>query len=336
MTPFDQCNTEPQTRQKVAVFITGGTIVCDFDVETSRILPAKSGQELLSGLPWIKKICDVKLIEFCNIPSSHLTPEIGVELASAVKRELESESISGAVVVQGTDTLEEIAYLLDLIVDSEKPIVFTGSMKSTNELYVDAPGNLCGALRLAASQEARGYGVLVYFNQQIHSARYVTKNNSNNVDSFKSTESGPLGVINDASIKFFTKPLAHKKFRVNALNKNIQLIKAFCGMDTLLLDSCMEAAVDGLVIEALGAGNLPPNVFERIKKAIAKGIPTVIVTRCSTGFAVGIYDYSGGGARLKEIGAIFGEDLSGLKARIRLMVLCQVGDVDFVTRNFAT
>lgn len=325
----------PKKKKRIALFVTGGTITCDYDSESDRIMPAKNGEQLVSSIPWASKVCDIKLIDFCSLPSPQLTPALGVELAARVQAELDSPDIDGAVVVQGTDTLEEMAYLLHLLIVSEKPVVFTGSMKSDHELYRDAPGNLCGALMVASSDLARGYGVLVYFDQEIHSARYVTKSNSNNISAFKSIQSGPIGLLNGENLVLFFQPLATKKYPVPKLEKNVQLIKAFCGMDDLLVRSCIESGVDGLVIEGMGAGNLPICMMEAVQAAIQKNIPVVITTRCPTGVAIGTYAYPGGGAMLEEIGAIIGGELSGPKARIRLMVLLEINNnVRFLRDNF--
>ena len=322
-------------KKRVALFVTGGTITCDYDAKSNRVLPAKTGAQLMSSMPWAREVCEIKLIDFCSLPSPHLTPAIGVELSAAIKKELDQPDIDGTVVVQGTDTLEEMAYLVHLLLDCEKPVVFTGSMKSDHELYRDAPGNLCGALTVASSDLARGYGVLVYFDQEIHSARYVTKTNSNNISSFKSIQSGPLGLLNGDNIVFFFRPLVTRKYQVTQLRKNVQLIKAFCGMDDLLIRSCISAGVDGLVIEGMGAGNLPICMMEAVQQAIQKGIMVVITTRCPTGIAIGSYAYPGGGAVLEELGAIIGGELCGPKARIRLMVLMEINSsTDFIRENF--
>lgn len=322
-------------RKKVAVFVTGGTIVCSFDPTSNRITPSRTGEELLAEMPSLKELCEVELIEYSNMPGPHLTPQIGLKLAREVDRVIESEDFCGAVIVQGTDTLEELAYLFYLISQTKKPIVFTGSMKSNHELYVDAPGNLFGAIRLAASLEASSYGVMVFTNQEILCPHYATKMGSHNIDSFRAIITGSMGIITNERIKFFNKPNNNTRYNIDTLSKNVQLIKAAFGMDEMFLKSCIEAKVDGIVIEGMGAGNLPPNLVMYVEKAIKAKIPVIIVSRCAEGFAVPTYDYAGGGAGLEKIGAVFGEDLSGPKARIKLMVLASMkDDYEYITSHF--
>jgi len=162
-------------RQKVAIIVTGGTILSTYDPQTKQIRPVKTGEQLISELPALKEQYDIELIAFSNMPSPHLNPQIGLELAGKIEDTLRRADISGVVVLQGTDTLEEMSYLCYLLVNAEKPVVFTGSMKSTHELYADSLGNLYDAVCVATSEEARNRGVMVYFNQNILSPRYVMK-----------------------------------------------------------------------------------------------------------------------------------------------------------------
>ncbi len=325
--------TDPSIKPVVAVFVTGGTIVSQYDAATHTIAPALSGAQLLSavGAP---NFCEVELVDFCNMPGPHLAPETGLALAKEVQRTLARQEVCGAVVAQGTDTLEEMAYLFHLTVDSEKPVVFTGAMKSFQEPYRDAGGNLLGAIQLAASKAARNQGILVYFNQSILSASYVVKSNANSMDSFKSFETGPMGAIYNETVTFFHPAQPRKVFQVDSLNKNVQLIRAVCGMSPLLLDACIDRGVDGIVLEGMGAGNLPPETLPAIRRATEQKIPVVMTTRCPSGFAAGLYSYEGGGAHLESLGVLFGGNLSGLKARIKLMVLCSVNpDPAFIAAN---
>lgn len=315
--------SNPTQKPLVVVFVTGGTIVSRFDAVSNTIAPLLSGEELISSIG-DTAFCDIELIEFCNMPGPHLTPQLGLALAKEVRAFLGRDEVSGAVIVQGTDTLEEMAYLFHLILDSSKPVVFTGAMKSLNEPYTDAQGNLLGALRLAACQEARSQGILVYFNQEILSARYVVKHNANNMDSFKAMGTGPTGVINNDTITFFHRLEQREHYEVAQLNADIQLVTATCGMSPLLIETCVANRVDGIVLEGFGAGNLPPNVLPSVSRAVAQGISVVMVTRCMEGFASGTYSYEGGGADLESLGVLFGGDLNGPKARMKLMVLCSI------------
>jgi L-asparaginase len=324
---------DPCQRPVVAVYVTGGTIVSRYDNVTHTISPAYNGAELLSAVGAMD-FCEVELVDYCSLPGPHLNADTGLKLAREIETTLNRPEVGGVVVAQGTDTLEEMAYLFHLIVDSEKPVVFTGAMKSFEEPYNDAGGNLLGAIQLAASSEARNQGILVYFNQDILSACHVVKSNANSVGSFKSFETGPMGAIYNDVVTFFHPAQPRKIFKVDRLDKDVQLIRAVFGMSPLLLEACVDKGVDGIVLEGLGAGNLPPDMLASVKRAIDSRIPVVMVTRCIRGFAAGIYSYEGGGAQLKQMGVLFGGNLSGLKARVKLMVLCSVNpDPAFITAN---
>lgn len=263
------------------------------------------------------------MIDYASKPGPHLTPEFGVELMKAVTDKLADASVSGAVVLQGTDTLEEMAYLSYLVTEEEKPIVFTGAMKSKDELYVDAPGNLYGAVRVAENPNSRGRGTMVYLDQQIHSARYVSKVDANCVDAFQSVMGGPIGGLYNDEIIYYGSPERVHHYPVSGIHKRVEIIKAYFGMSPMFLEACLDSKIDGLVIEGLGAGNLPPYMLEPLQRVLDRGIPVVMVTRCSKGLAMDVYDYSGGGAQLKKMGVIYGGMLSGQKARIKLLLLLE-------------
>jgi len=332
-----QNSAVPNNKPKVAIVVTGGTILSEYDPVTHQIRPVKTGEQLLSELPVLKNQYDIELIEFSNMPGPHLSPQIGLELAEKLEETLSRTDISGIVVLQGTDTLEEMSYLCYLLVNAQKPVIFTGSMKSTHELYVDSLGNLYGATCVAASEEARGRGVMVYFNQTILSPRYVVKTNANKVDSFQAPETGPIGVVTDEKVCFFH-PAATTLKRDKPLNlaSNVQLIKVSCGIDDLLLRACVAQKVDGIVIEGFGAGNIPPGLVPALREAVECGIPVVVVSRCIEGFAGSTYDYVGGGAQLKELGVICGQNLGGLRARLKLMVLHSTNkDLSYIRHGFS-
>ncbi|MEA1959714.1 MAG: asparaginase [Bacillota bacterium] len=307
-------------KMRVAVFTTGGTIASSFDARTNTIIPSLQGDDLLKSVSDKDSSLVVELHEFCNVPSPHLTPEIGFMLAKEISAVLTRDDIEGAVVVQGTDTLEEIAYLVDLLVDNPKPVVFTGAMKSQDELYADGLGNLNGAIRVASQSSARNRGVLIYFNQEIHSAERVVKCNANNIASFRSPGYGPVGMVYGEKVVFMTPQILEQKLNVDRIDPRIVLLKASCGMDPFLLESCINTDVSGIVIEGLGAGNLPPLMCAPLEKALVKNVPVVMVSRCHEGMAMNLYAYEGGGAQLYNMGVILGGMLNGPKARIKLMV----------------
>lgn len=323
------------TSKKVAVFTTGGTITSAFDPRTNTIVPAKTGAIALRSLTRGDEEILVEMHDFCNLPSPHLTPEIAFALANEIRTTLSRDDIQGAVVVQGTDTLEEISYLVHLLVDSPKAIVFTGAMKSQHEMYADGQGNLEGAVFVAADPGSINRGVLVYFNQEIHAVEKVVKCHANNVASFRSPGFGPVGMVYGEKVLFQSPQIPAKKLAVTRIDPRVVLLKADCGMDPFLLEACIDTGKSGIVIEGLGAGNLPPQMRESVQKAIRKNIPVVMVSRCHEGMAMNLYAYEGGGAELYKMGTILGGMLNGPKARIKLMVaLGYSRDIDFIRSYF--
>lgn len=309
------------SKSKVIIFTTGGTIMSRFDSATGTIVQAESGDHLLSALSAFDSNIEIEAYDFCNRPSPHMDPAIGLSLSQKVRKALEREDISGAVIAHGTDTIEEMSYLTSLILSSPKPVVFTGAMKSSSEEYIDNIGNLLGAIRIAADPRSRERGIMVFFNQDIFPARCIVKGDTNHMNSFLATEGGPMGAVINGEVIFYHSLPAQKTYDVSRLDSNVQLIKAYFGMSPLLIDACTDAAVDGIVIEALGAGNLPPSVLPSIRRAIGAGIPVIIASRCLRGPSLAVYAYEGGGAQLKAMGCIFSGNLNGTKARIQLMVL---------------
>ena len=323
------------TSNKVAVFTTGGTIASTFDPRTNTIIPIDDGGINMQSLTREDEKILVEMHAYCNVPSPHLTPEIAFALAGEIRAALHREEIQGAVVVQGTDTLEEISYLVHLLVDSPKVIVFTGAMKSQHELYADGQGNLEGAIFVAADPGSVNRGVLVYFNQEIHAVEKVVKCHANNVSSFRSPGFGPVGMVYGEKVVFQSPQIPARKLSVDHIDPRVVLLKATCGMDPFLMEACIDANISGIVIEGLGAGNLPPQMRASVQKAISKNIPLIMVSRCHEGMAMNLYAYEGGGAELHEMGVILGGMLNGPKARIKLMVaLGYSRDLNFIRSYF--
>lgn len=320
--------------KKVVVITTGGTIAMSEDAMTKTVKP-EGDNVLASYIPYLNNIADIEMLDFFNLPSPHIKPEHMHKLAMKVKYYLDQEEYAGVVITHGTDTLEETAYFLDLVVESEKPIVVTGAMRSNNELGSDGPINLISSVRVASSKTARNKGVLVVFNDEIHAARHVTKTHTSNVATFQSPSFGPIGTVTKKEILFQQSLLKHEHMNIDTLDKDVWLFKAYAGMDSRMIEYSVEQKVDGIVIEALGQGNVPPALVDGIKKAIGRNIPVVLVSRCFNGIVEDIYGYEGGGKQLKELGAIFSNGLNGQKARIKLMILLSCkSNMDMIQSSF--
>ncbi|WP_353096684.1 asparaginase [Tissierella praeacuta] len=307
-------------KNKVAIVFTGGTISMKIDPRIHAAIPALTSEEIISMVTNIEKFSEIEIINYANIPSPHLTPSMMMEIADLVKQILARGDITGVIVTHGTDTLEETAYLLDLRIKTDKPVVVVGAMRNSSELGYDGSSNLSAAICTAISNRAKNKGVLVVMNNEVNAASEVTKTNTLSLDTFKSPEFGPLGIVDNDEVIFYRDILSHQLIDTNIIEEKVGLIKSVPGMDSDILDFYIESNYKGIVIEALGRGNLPPQMIPGIKKALSQNIPVVMVSRCPTGRVLDSYGYEGGGKHLRELGVIFGGNLPGQKVRIKLML----------------
>lgn len=312
--------------KKVAVVFTGGTISMKIDPRISAAIPALSSEEIMSMVTNIDRFADIEIVNYETIPGPHMTPERMMELSKLVKTLLERDDIDGIVITHGTDTLEETAFLLDLNIFSNKPIVIAGAMRNGSELGYDGPSNLAAAICTIISDQATNKGVLVVMNNEVNAASEVTKTHTLSLDTFKSLEFGPLGIVDNDEVIFYRDIVKHHHIETDNIEENVYLIKTYAGIDSSLIDFCVEKGAKGIVIEAMGRGNIPPMMVDGVKNAIGKGVKVVLVSRCPMGRVLDSYGYDGGGKNLRNLGVIFGGSLNGQKARIKLMLALSITD----------
>ncbi|MBR2757055.1 MAG: asparaginase [Exiguobacterium sp.] len=309
---------------------TGGTIAMlqsgTGHVEPSDINPIDA------TLPKATDIAHITTKHFSNIPSPHMTPEKMLELAQFIQHELTQDTYDGVVITHGTDTLEETAYFLQITLGAPVPIVLTGAMRSSNEVGSDGEFNLITALRVAKSEAARGKGVLVVFNGEIHSAFNVTKTHTSSVDTFKSVHFGNVGMVTKDHVLIYSQPATRQPKMIPSISKRVAVLKVVAGMEPDLLESVITLGYDGLVLEVLGQGNVPPSLLSALEHLV-KEIPVVIVSRCFNGIVQDVYGYDGGGKQLKEMGIIFSNGLNSQKARLRLLVELESGSSQSVLEH---
>ncbi len=306
--------------KKVAVVFNGGTISMKVDPRIKAAVPSLTGEDIMSMVTGIEEFATVESYTFSNVPSPHMTPLNMMELSKFIRKLLDRDDISGVVVTHGTDTLEETAYLLDLTINNEKPVIVTGSMRSSSELGYDGPANLAASICTAITQEARGKGVLVCLNDELNCASEVTKSNSMSLNTFKSPYFGPVGIVDNNEVIFYRDTLKKQHIKTDVIETKVDLIKCVSGLDSRIIDYYISQGDKGLVIEGLGRGNIPPDMVDGVKRALDKEIPIVLVSRCYESRVLDTYGYHGGGKELKNMGVIFGDNLPGQKARIKLMV----------------
>ncbi|HHS4643218.1 TPA: asparaginase [Staphylococcus aureus] len=300
------------------VIHTGGTISMSQDqsnkVVTNDINPISLHQDVINQYAQIDELNPF------NVPSPHMTIQHVKQLKDIILEAVTNKYYDGFVITHGTDTLEETAFLLDLILGIEQPVVITGAMRSSNEIGSDGLYNYISAIRVASDEKARHKGVMVVFNDEIHTARNVTKTHTSNTNTFQSPNHGPLGVLTKDRVQFH-----HMPYRQQALENvneklNVPLVKAYMGLSGDIFSFYSREGIDGMVIEALGQGNIPPSALEGIQQLVSLNIPIVLVSRSFNGIVSPTYAYDGGGYQLAQQGFIFSNGLNGPKARLKLLV----------------
>lgn len=304
--------------KKILVLHTGGTIAMKEDSLTGSVSPDVQNP-LMDATLILPDDTQLVVEDIFNVPSPHITPEHMLQLKERIQL-AKLAGVDGVVITHGTDTLEETAYFLDVTIGNLLPIVVTGAMRSSNEIGSDGLYNFESAIRVAATPEAVGKGVLVVMNDEIHSARYVTKTHTTNVATFRTPTLGPIGIVTKSRILFMQQLLPAVHVDVDQVTGLIPIVKAYAGMHSELFEALAESAIDGLVIEALGAGNLPPDTLPPIQKMLDRQIPIVLVSRCFNGVAEPVYRYPGGGVQLQEMGIIFCNGINSQKARLKLLI----------------
>lgn len=291
------------------------------DRQLGGTVPALDSSEILSMLVDLSggELTEVEAIDFGPYAGPQMTPQSMMELTKIVREKVADEDIDGVVITHGTDTLEETAYFLDLAVHTEKPVVVVGSMRNASELGYDGPANIASAIVTVKSENARRKGVLVVLNNQVNSAREVTKTHTLTLDTFKSPEFGPLGIVDNNEVLFMRQTMPHSHLEVDQFEE-VYLLKTYAGMTSMELDFLVEQGAKGIVIEAMGRGNVPPTLIPAIERALSKDTIVVVVSRCPMGRVLGTYAYEGGGKQLQDMGVFFGTSLNGQKMRIKLML----------------
>ena len=306
------------SRKSVHVLFTGGTISMRVDPGTGAAVPALSGNELVARVSGLRREARLTLEDYSRLPGPHVTPSWMWRLRGRVQALLREPSVDAIVITHGTDTLEETAYLLDLTLDSRKPVVLCGAMRTVSEPGWDGPANLLSAVRTAVHPEALGRGVLVTVGEEVHAAAEVTKRHTQSLRAFSSPH-GPLGVLERGQIRFHRPAFRGRPIPARRLVTNVDLHTMATGAHDALLRASLQRGARGLVIAGTGCGNVPPTVLPAIKAALAAGLPIVLVSRCAEGRVSAAYGYEGGGLQLRELGVILGGELPGPKARIKLM-----------------
>ena len=321
---------QQQRRQpNIHIIATGGTIAMRIDPVSGGPVPALSGADLVAGIPALGDLGEITIEEFANIPSEQMQPHTWLHLAQRI-RTLTSVDVGGqrlpaqrrprgVIILHGTDTMEETAFFLDVTVPTDVPIVLTGARRAASDPAPDGPRNIVDAATVAIHALSPGRGVLVVMNGNIHSARRVTKIDTSDVDAFQSVLPPDLGRVKAGRVRYSGawSPRTHVPLPTHL--PRVDIIPMYAGVDDFALKAALAAGAAGLVINAVGAGNVNDALFQGILEALGLGIPVVIASRVPYGEVRPVYAYSGGGIALLRAGAIFARDLSPQKARVLLM-----------------
>ena len=298
------------------------------DPATGAAVPALGAEDILAQVPGLDAIAEIEVEDFSRLPGPHVTPEQMWRLARRAASWLERPDIDGVVITHGTDTIEETAFLLDLLLLSDKPVVMVGAMRTVSDVGWDGPANLLAAVRVAASEAACGQGVLVVMDERILSAREVRKVHTESSASFTAPEFGPLGQVDAGQVLIrrtvrarpsWRSADAEPGLRVSRLDTRVSLLQTFTGMDDGLLRCITATDARGLALVAYGRGNVPPTIMSTLESAIAGGLLVTVSSRCVAGRVSARYGYEGGGLHLRKAGAILAADLTGAKARLLQM-----------------
>jgi L-asparaginase len=299
---------------------TGGTISMRMDPARGGVVPALDASDILGAARGIDEVAPLRIEEWGRFPGPHMDADRMWALRARLLELQADPAISAIVVTHGTDTIEETAYLVARSVHAEKPIVFTGAMRNLSELGWDGPANLVDATRVAVDPHARAYGVLLVMNGRAYHATDVTKAHTHVLDAFESPGLGPVADVDDEGVTFRREvPTPRPLLVAPSLGTPVDIVASWAGADARLLDAS-RATARGVVIAAMGRGNVPPAMADGIARWRDEGKPVVITSRTGRGRVGQTYGYPGAGRRLGEVGALFAGALRPAQARIDLML----------------
>lgn len=322
--------------KRITVIFTGGTIAMGVDPRTGGAVPLLSGEDLMTSMPDLQSVAHIDILNFCNKPGPHILLSDIFELSKTIRGLFAQNRSDGVVITHGTDTLEETAYVLDLLISCDNPVILTGSMRNSSMISADGPANLFNAILTAAEQTSRGRGVMVVFNNEIHAARDVTKASATQLNAFRSPLFGPVGMIYGRSVRFVRQGSLRESLPVERISACVELIKFTMGMSPFLLDAIRDSSIDGVVIEGAGVGHVSLEVAQAVKHIIDTGKPVVLTSRCYENLVFeDSYAFVGSEKYLHELGAIPAPGLGGPKARIKLILaLSQTRDLKSIRSIF--
>jgi L-asparaginase len=315
-------NRESAREPAIGLYATGGTIASANETGDA-IQPTLSAKQLVEVVPGLGSTDRLRVIDFRRVPSVELTATDIVALAARLARDAD-DGLDGFVVTQGTDTLEEMAFGLDLLWAREHPVVFTGAMRGPNAVGADGPANLSAAIAVASSPAARRAGCLVVMNDEVHAARHVQKAHTTNVAAFRSPLTGPVGAISEGRVRLWSRALCPPRLPCppsSTPQVPVALVRVALGDDGRGLEALDGQGYRGVVVEAMGGGHVPERLVGPLA-ALAAKMPVVLASRTGSGEPLRhTYGFPGAEIELLESGLLTAGLLDGLKARVKLTLL---------------
>ena len=322
--PFDfkaDVRRDLVSMKKVLLISTGGTI-SSLRKAGGGAIPELAGQDFVRMFPELDSLAKVSATEFSRVPSFYLGFDELLRLSKSIEDALSTGEYDGVVITMGTDTMDEASYCLDLLLNLDAPVVITGAMRSPESPGSDTQMNLYNSVVAASSESLKGVGCVVCMNGELHHARYVAKMNTVSLSAFQSPGVGPIGVIRGNGVVLYMRNVQREHIRPERVDARVELVRYGIGMDGSLLQAALDLGAQGVVIEAFGGGHLGPSSIPVIEQAVARDIPVVLTSRCTSGELLeDTYGFEGSETHLKKIGVIFASGLVGVKARIKLILL---------------
>ncbi|CUH67510.1 putative L-asparaginase [Thalassovita gelatinovora] len=308
--------------KNVTLIATGGTIASSEDKDGRAVNAGLTGETLLNSLHSPLDGIAVTVENFEAAGSYALDLETIHRLCRRIDNVLADDTVDGVVITHGTDTMEESAFLAWLLVQSDKPVVFTGAQRHAGQPDTDGPRNIHDSICAAASPDLTGVGAVILFEGDIHGARYVTKAHTARVDTFRSVGQGKLGEVDHGTVHLYTHPAPQRvALDTPALDPDVELIALGLGTTPRLMTLAAEAGASGIVLSAFGRGNAPKGFADATARLVARGVPVIVASRCQEGRTRAVYGKDSGGVTLVENGALLAGDLSAVKARLLLCAL---------------
>ena len=332
-------HAQPQTAAppRVLILTTGGTIAGQADPRSAiGYNTAQLGaREMIAATPGIESLAQISSDRVAAIGSQNMTDEVLLALARRIGEAFSKDEADGIVITHGTDTMEETAFFLDLVLPHARPVVLVGAMRPSTALSADGPSNLYSAVQVAASASARDRGVMIVLNNTIHGARAAQKTHTSRPDAFASANSGPIGYVDSANVRFSAPPIPAQrppyKLPPSLVLPRVDIVYAYGQSDDFAVQAAIAKGARGIVLAGMGAGNAPAALIEALSRAAARGIVVVRSTRVGSGYVERNVENDD-----DELGFVAALDLNPQKARVltRLLIANAITAPADVQREF--